>query len=82
MVKGQNNIWIVHSDGSRNWVGKPTSGCAGNALLVPDVEVYQKRSSNYELNEQDSAAACQNNNCELAVWRLCRQTHLCVYSED
>ena len=64
MVKGQNNIWIVHSDGSRNWVGKPTSGCAGNALFVPDVEVYQKRSSNHNLNEQDSAAACQNNKCE------------------
>jgi len=59
--------WIVHNDGTRNWIPTPTSGCNAKALKVPDVTVYTKRhggSGAYALDAAQSAKACGNSACE------------------
>jgi hypothetical protein len=64
-TNGTSNVWIVHKDGSRNWLSKPTAGCHQQAHVVPNINVYPKRhgaqSPLYPLNAQDSAVACRDN---------------------
>jgi hypothetical protein len=60
------HVWVLHSDGTRNWVSKPTVGCYDKAHSVPNITVYSKRddcSGDYDLSEADSASACQNGEC-------------------
>ena len=64
-TKGTSNIWIIHEDGSRNWLSAPTASCRAKALVVPDIDVHPKRhgatSPLYGLNPHDSAVACSSN---------------------
>jgi len=60
----------VHGDGTRNWVGSPTSGCRESASSVADIEVYDKRhggSGAYNLDSSQSATACQSAPCTTPI---------------
>jgi hypothetical protein len=65
------NIWIVHKDGTRNWISAPTAGCRAKAVAVPNIEVYPKRHGAqnplYALNTTASAMACSNPKCAVAI---------------
>ena len=59
-----NNVWLVHSDGTRNWLSRPTPGCFNNSLGVADINIYVKRHGGvdaYSLNEAQSKVACATN---------------------
>ena len=60
-------VWVVHNDGSRNWIEEPTAGCIAKALVIPDKSVYPPRDPGstgaYNLVGQDSVAACANDAC-------------------
>eukprot|EP00037_Helgoeca_nana_P018828 m.181856 g.181856 ORF g.181856 m.181856 type:complete len:522 (+) comp24609_c0_seq1:47-1612(+) len=56
------NIWVVHSDGSRNWLSTSASHTEwqASALVVANIDVYPKRhggSGAYSLDSDDSSAA-------------------------
>ena len=64
--KTGHNTWIVHADGTRNWLQYPTAGCAAKALPVASIDAFRKRdggSGKYTLDKADSTAACGNAKC-------------------
>ena len=65
------DVWIVHQDGTRNWISAPATGCKTKALIVTNVGVYAKRydgRGEYNLDSTESATACQQSACE--AWPL------------
>jgi len=54
-------VWVVHPDGTRNWVQFPTAGCAARALAIGNISAFPKRHGGqgaYGLNATQSAVAC------------------------
>jgi hypothetical protein len=71
-VDGEQYVWIVHNDSTRNWISSPSSGCEQKALPVPasQLDAYPKRHGaqdpRYVLNASQSALACQHTACSVA----------------
>ena len=69
ITDARSNVWVVHDDGTRNWISKPTSGCMSKATAEPDdtINAIPKRhganSPLYALDAAQSAAACANHGC-------------------
>eukprot|EP00947_MAST-08B_sp_MAST-8B-sp1_P000463 g463.t1 len=61
------NVWVIHEDGTRNWVSKPTAGCASKAAAEPAaaIDAIPKRhgatSPLYSLDQAHSDQACAIN---------------------
>ena len=58
--KGSDDVWIVHSDGTRNWLSEPPAGSLDAAYSVPSMVPYPKRHAGtgaYALDAADCAAA-------------------------
>jgi len=69
LITDSKDVWIVHQDGSRNWLSKPAAGCTAKAAPQPAaiISAIPKRhgatSPLYTLNQAQSAQACRNSGC-------------------
>ena len=54
------NVWLMHADGTRNWLSAPPSGAVASAFALPSIAIYPKRHGGtgaYNLDAADSATA-------------------------
>ena len=59
--ESDSNVWIVHADGSRNWLSAPSPGCYEKALIIYNVSLYPKRHGGegaYNLTPLQSKQVC------------------------
>ena len=60
LVRDGLDVWIVHADGTRNWLSTPPAGACDAARPIADASAYPKRHGGkgaYNLDADQSAAA-------------------------
>jgi hypothetical protein len=60
LVRDGVDVWIVHADGTRNWLSMPPAGASDAARPIADASAYPKRHGGkgaYNLDADQSAAA-------------------------